>query len=269
MARDMHDFVKGSVVISGIPDWWDVAESVLTLAGFSAVSHEVPGTLAVRLADDHAAMLLVDGMIPDWQQWVGNAKANAATRRIPVVVVAAESGLLATAAGSGADAVLMIVEMEEMLPRLLAAHGRVIDPAYMEALARQCAQPLPPLGKEGIRQFNQGEYYRQHDLFEELWKAEQGPVRDLYRAILQVGVAYYQLQRGNYRGALKMLLRSIQWLTPLPDVCQGVDVARLKADSAAVRLALESTRPDQFGAFDMSLLKPVRLTGEGDDSGFG
>lgn len=108
--------------------------------------------------------------------------------------------------------------------------------------------------------FNAGEYYRQHDLFEALWMAEAGPVRNLYRAILQIGVGYYHLQRGNYRGALKMLLRSLQWLTPLPDVCQGVDVRQLRADSGAVRLALERHLDGAEDApFDMALLRPVLL----------
>jgi hypothetical protein len=84
-------------------------------------------------------------------------------------------------------------------------------------------------------------------------------VRDLYRAILQVGVAYYQITRGNPRGALKMLLRSVQWIAILPDVCQGVDVKRLRDDSYGVRAALESMDPDDIAAFDPRLLKPVQM----------
>jgi len=88
-------------------------------------------------------------------------------------------------------------------------------------------------------------------------------VRDLYQAILQVGVAYYQITRGNHRGALKMLLRSLQWLAPLPDVCRGVDVAGLRADAARVRAALAGLDPAEIGRFDRSLLRPVRLVGGG------
>ena len=73
---------------------------------------------------------------------------------------------------------------------------------------------------------------------------EPGPVRQLYQGVLQVGIAYYQITRGNGRGALKMLLRSIQWLAPLPDVCQGINVAQLRADAAAVRAELERVGED-------------------------
>ena len=86
-----------------------------------------------------------------------------------------------------------------------------------------------------------------------------GPVRDLYRAILQVGVAYYQIERGNYRGAVKMLQRSVQWLYHLPDSCQGIDVARLRRDSYAVRAALQRLGPERFAEFDRALLKPLTL----------
>ncbi len=133
------------------------------------------------------------------------------------------------------------------------------DADAVEALVRQCQEPMPAEGLEAIALFNAGEYYRQHDQFEALWVAETEPVRDLYRAILQVGVAYYQVQRGNQRGALKMLLRSLQWLRLLPDVCRGVDIAQLRADADAVRAELERVGPDGMADFDRALLKGVRL----------
>ena len=117
---------------------------------------------------------------------------------------------------------------------------------------------VPPLALAGVEKFNAGDYYAQHDLFESLWMQTESPVRDLYRAILQVGVAYYQIERGNGRGALKMLLRSLQWLSALPDVCQGVDVRGLREDSAQVRAELERLLPDRLSAFDRLLFKPLR-----------
>lgn len=105
--------------------------------------------------------------------------------------------------------------------------------------------------------FNAGRYYKQHDLFEALWVETSNPVRDLYRAILQVGVAYYQVERNNYRGARKMLMRAVQWLEILPDVCQTVDVGQLRTDAYRVRAALEALPKDATEGFDRALLKPV------------
>ena len=109
-----------------------------------------------------------------------------------------------------------------------------------------------------IARFNAGDYYDQHDFFEALWMAEPGPVRDLYRAILQVGVAYHHITQGNPRGALKMLRRSAQWFASLPDVCQGVDVRQLREDAAAVEAALRAADGADFDAAEWLPLPPLR-----------
>ena len=83
-----------------------------------------------------------------------------------------------------------------------------------------------------------------------------GPERDVYQAILQVGVAYYQIERGNARGARKMLQRALQWLRKLPDACQGIDVADLRQNAQNVLAGLEGS--DDLINFDRSLLRPVK-----------
>lgn len=123
-----------------------------------------------------------------------------------------------------------------------------------------CDHPLPEAARAAVALFNAGEYYAQHDAFEALWRDERGPVRDLYRAVLQVGVGYYQITRGNERGAWKMLMRAERWLARLPDVCQGVDLAALRMAAAVVRSELERrTRMVDPPPFDRTLLQPVRM----------
>jgi uncharacterized protein len=128
-----------------------------------------------------------------------------------------------------------------------------------EALACGCQETLPPLAQQGVAMFNAGEYYQQHDLFEEQWVNTSEPVRALYQAILQIGVAYYQIKRGNYRGARKMLQRGMRWLILLPDVCQGVDVQQLRADADRVQAELARLGEANFDQFDTRLLQPVKL----------
>lgn len=123
-------------------------------------------------------------------------------------------------------------------------------------MTEDCHTPLPPQALEGIAQFNAGEYYAQHDIFETLWANMDAPVRILYKAILQIGVGYYQIERGNYRGAVKMLKRGQRWLAELPDVCRGVDVAQLRADAKRVQEALSEHGID---GFNKDLLMPIRL----------
>lgn len=211
------------------------------------------------LIEVQAVMILIDGDHPDWRRFTTSPKTSPATRRIPIIVVAEDSQQRADAILAGADFSLGFNDLEQQLVRLVKDYARIPDSVLIEQLECECDDPLPPLAIEGVKKFNAGEYYPQHDLFEEQWVKTEGPVRDLYRAVLQVGVAYYQIERGNYRGALKMLQRSVQWLAILPDVCQGIDVAQLRQDSYMVRAELDRLGASRLDEFDRNLLKSVKL----------
>jgi hypothetical protein len=125
-----------------------------------------------------------------------------------------------------------------------------------------CAGELPPAVIEGIRLFNDGRYFEAHEELETAWKEESGPVRDLYRGILQVAVGYLHIQRGNYTGARKMFIRCRRWLVLFPDQCRGVDLGQLKHDFTIVEETLKRLGPEHIGDLDPALLKPVRFAGE-------
>lgn len=213
-----------------------------------------------RLTDDLVALIIVDGTDPDWVYWTATAKSNPATRRIPVFLVTEDAKARETALTSGADVALAPDDLLKDAARLAKDFARVFSVETAKQLDCECLEALPPLAQAGFEKFNAGEFYKQHDLFEELWVVTEGPVRDLYRAILQVGVAYYQILRGNHRGARKMLMRSVQWLAVLPDECQGIDVKALREDSYRVRAELENLPEDAIDQFDKTLLQPVKKT---------
>lgn len=246
-----------TLVITSTPDWRAAVEAQLR-AEFAIVQYTDPTGYVTRLADARAALVLVDGQDDRWRFWTSTPKSSPATRRIPIIVAADEAEIRRAALIAGADFALTPAELVAQIAALAREMARVEDPAAVAQLECECQESLPPLAVQGVEQFNAGEYYKQHDLFEEQWMHTDGPVRDLYRAILQVGIAYFQITRGNHRGALKMLLRSVQWLTMLPDVCQGVDVRQLREDAARVRAELETMDPTAIDHFDRSLLRPVR-----------
>lgn len=237
------------------------AQDLPTVAALLDAYQLVPFTedarIVSRLVQLNPVMLIVDARGGAAMSAVYTPKASPATRRIPLVYLSDDASARDEALRSGADAALALHEIADHLRAYVDQAARIQDALTRQQLASECDQPLPPQAREAVAKFNAGEYYAQHDLFEALWVETETPVRDLYRAVLQVGVAYYQITRGNYRGARKMLLRATPWLALLPDVCQGVDVAELRADAAAVQAALENT-PDG-AAFDLTLLKPVRL----------
>lgn len=236
--------------------WAEPVSDRLRAHGFEPLICDDPAEYIEQLADQYAALVLVDNSDPNWRFWVTAAKRQSATRRIPVIVIVQHESDEPAAQLAGADAVLLAHDLDRHLIPLVHELARMPDLAVAQRLEDQCQDELPPRARLGIEKFNAGEYYQQHDLFEALWMEESGPVRDLYRAILQVGVAYYHMTRGNRRGAQRMLLRAVQWLAVLPDICQGVDVRQLREDVARVRTALQA---EDMTAFDRSLLRPVKL----------
>jgi uncharacterized protein len=123
-----------------------------------------------------------------------------------------------------------------------------------------CNAPLHPQAAQGLRLFNAGQYFEAHEALEEAWNAERGKVRDLYRGILQIAVAYLHITRGNYNGAVKVYERSQKWMRDWPEVCQGIQVGQLRRDAQTVIEAVERLGSERIGEFDRSLFKPVQWT---------
>jgi len=211
------------------------------------------------IIEQRAVMVIVGDDIADWERFVTSPKIHNATRRCPVAFISDDADLRALALRKGADLVNDTATIAKDLHRWIRDYGRTLDADTVAEIQTGCQAPLPPRALEAIHQFNQGEYYKQHDLLEEEWVETDGAIRDLYRAILQVGVAYYQVERGNYRGAMKMFQRSVQWLLMLPDTCQGVDIKRLRDESFAIRAELERLGEARFADFDKSTLGKVHF----------
>ena len=76
----------------------------------------------------------------------------------------------------------------------------------------RCGEAPPAELLKGIHEFNDGEFFEQHETLELLWRAETDDVRYLYQGILQVGVGFYHLQNGNYHGAVTKLGTGIAML---------------------------------------------------------
>ncbi|MPZ13343.1 MAG: DUF309 domain-containing protein [Chloroflexi bacterium] len=122
-----------------------------------------------------------------------------------------------------------------------------------------CANPPPPLLIKAVHQFNRREFFECHETLEALWKAEPAAVRELYQGVLQVGVAFHHLGRGNVRGAKLMLQRGIEHLRPFPSECQGILVDRLVEDAEAAARALRELEAGGAGAFEPRLVPTLQL----------
>jgi uncharacterized protein len=123
----------------------------------------------------------------------------------------------------------------------------------------RCGDAPPAALLAGIAQFNAGEYWECHETLEAIWRVEPDPIRYLYQGILQVGVGFYHLRRGNWRGAVNKLRSGLDYLAPSAPVCLGVDVARLCAEANTILAALNALGPDRIGECNATELPIVHL----------
>jgi len=120
-----------------------------------------------------------------------------------------------------------------------------------------CNQPLHPKAIEGLRLFNESRYFEAHEELEAAWKDEKGKIRELYQGILEAGVTYLHITRGNVRGAIKVYGRSMKWLKQFPETCRGVEVERLRKDLTAAVEEVKRLGEERISEFNRELLKPV------------
>ncbi len=123
----------------------------------------------------------------------------------------------------------------------------------------RCGDPPPPGLLHGIEQFNAREYFECHETLENIWNVEPGPIRTLYKGILQVGVGCLHLLRANYKGATIKLQSGADYLEPYSPRCMGVEVAQLIADARVLRARLVELGPEHFREVDLVLLPLVKL----------
>lgn len=191
-----------------------------------------------------------------WREWLPLLKSAPATRRIPALGFGphVDGETLKAARSAGAEQVVSRSNFMRTLPDLIERWAKHPDYVAIEAA---CKGNLSEVARHGLEQFNQGLYFQAHETLEEAWNEEEGVGRELYRAILQVAVAYLQIERGNYNGAVKMFWRVRQWIAPLPEVCRGVQIGRLRAQAEVVYDAVQALGPQHIGEFDRSLFQPV------------
>ena len=220
--------------------------------------HGQEGQLFENITAWQPALLLFDlnnNAIP-WRRWIALLRSSAATRRIPILCFGSHMDVeaMSDAKNAGADVVLARSRFTSDMPNLIQKYAKQPDQFAIETA---CQEPLSALARQGIEQFNTRQYYQCHDNLEEAWKKDQTPGRDLYRSILQVGIALYQIERENYRGAIKMLLRVRQWMEPLPDVCRGVNVAKLRQNTQTIHNELTNLGEENLGEFNWAIVEPI------------
>ena len=82
---------------------------------------------------------------------------------------------------------------------------------------------------EGLALVRRGRGFEAHELFEDLWRAAEPRVRDLYQGLVHVAVATYQDGRGNAVGRTRQLEKALRRLAPYAPSHEGIAIEPLLA----------------------------------------
>jgi len=86
----------------------------------------------------------------------------------------------------------------------------------------------------GIEEFNRGNFFEAHELWEEAWNEVVGEEKRFYQGLVQIAAGYHKLSLAQYSGARKLLERGRQTLSDFPSDYVGVDLTALLETVAAV-----------------------------------
>tara|TARA_B100001029_G_scaffold150114_1_gene132035 strand:+ start:126 stop:506 length:381 start_codon:yes stop_codon:yes gene_type:complete len=79
----------------------------------------------------------------------------------------------------------------------------------------------------GMKLFNSGQWYKSHDVFEEIWHETGGPQRQVLQGILQVAVAQVHLENSNINGATILYGEALGRLKRFQKTNLGLDIEGL------------------------------------------
>ena len=239
-------------------------EDVIDRQGGHAVTTDSPAAFVAAVDRHFPVLALVDLAAPgDWQAAIERCKLLPNTRQVPIYAFGSyvNTSVLAAARRSGADHVWTHSRMIDDLPALVAQHLRppLRYPAGWDDVLNEKA-------RMGLEEFNRGDYFEQHELLEAAWREETRPIREMYQGILQVGVAFLQIQRANWAGAIKMFRRGLPRLRALPDICQGVHIAEFYSAASTIHAEITALGPQNLSDFDQRRFPSIEISGSAEQS---
>ena len=111
---------------------------------------------------------------------------------------------------------------------------------------------------EGIECFNHRDFFEAHDVWEEIWREEQGPSRRFLQGLIQLAVCLHHFGNGNMRGARKLCLSGSGYLEPYRPAYLGLDLDRLLTDmQVCCRELLASQESNPQGKLDPDMLPTI------------
>src|SRR5271155_4575342 len=88
---------------------------------------------------------------------------------------------------------------------------------------------------EGLRLYDAGEFFAAHEAWESVWLGLREPEKTFLQGLIQGTAAFYQFQRNNQLGTIRLLQAALRRLERYPEDFGGISV-RLLCDDIRERL---------------------------------
>ena len=76
---------------------------------------------------------------------------------------------------------------------------------------------------EGVALFNAQRFWHAHEAWERMWLVAEGDEKIFLQGLIQLAAAYHHVQRGTFRGGVRLFDAALSKLAPFPVHYLGVD----------------------------------------------
>jgi len=115
---------------------------------------------------------------------------------------------------------------------------------------------------EGIKRFNEKDFFEAHEILEDLWHEYRESDRTYLQALIQVSAGLYHADAGNLRGARSQLSKALQKLTAYPVMYKGVDVESLVRDVGTCLTTIGDLERRDSPAPSSSFFPQIKITSD-------
>ena len=98
---------------------------------------------------------------------------------------------------------------------------------------------IEPKFWDGVKLFNDSEYFEAHEVWEELWNEASGARNAFLQGLIQVAAALHHATNRNFNGTRKLFARALGYLEKGMSESEPVDMEKLKDSVLDFELALQ------------------------------
>jgi len=111
---------------------------------------------------------------------------------------------------------------------------------------------------DGIKKFNEGNFFECHDILEDLWFEIRGSSRNFYQGLIQVAAGFYHITvRENQRGALSQLKKGTGKLNEYRPEYQGIELEHFLEKISECIALIEKLNQDGHEKFPCKIIPKI------------